>query len=236
MRPTVAQTQEFDSWLLDTFEWLRSPTFQQQGHFQLARILWGIWKTRNECLVEGKTPDAVQTLNRILSTDPPPQNSGTLGHVGVIPTRNLNPGIVEPNFRSPASGIKVNTDATFSLDSKRGAIGLIFKDGRGVTLFTHSRSIIASSALAVEALAIREVLLVSTNFQLHEVRVESDCQALISQIKSNRFDWAIAPILKDIQELKIAIPRCTFVWIKREFNTQAHNLAFQRLHQQFGPL
>ncbi|MED6150339.1 hypothetical protein PIB30_071370, partial [Stylosanthes scabra] len=71
----------------------------------------------------------------------------------------------------------------------------------------------------------REAVIMASNFQLDRVVFESDCQNLIQALKSKTAIPEIDAVLDDIWELSNHIPNIGFIWVPREANVAAHELA-----------
>ncbi|RYR13322.1 hypothetical protein Ahy_B04g070381 isoform B [Arachis hypogaea] len=129
-------------------------------------------------------------------------------------------------WRPPLVGwIKCNVDAAFDKARSTGATAAIFRDHNGTLLSGINSSIVATSPLAAEALAVRAALILSRNFQMQKVIIESDNQMLIQALKSHTTIAEIQVILQDILHLVGGIPNCGFTWVPREANSLAHEVA-----------
>ncbi|XP_057734045.1 uncharacterized protein LOC130949302 [Arachis stenosperma] len=129
-------------------------------------------------------------------------------------------------YRPPPAGwIKCNVDAAFVETRSTGATTAVYRDPNGSLLTGINSTIVATSPLAAEALAVREALIMSTNFQMEKVIIESDNQILVQALKSHASIADIQVILDDILYLVKGIPNCGFTWAPKEENLLAHEVA-----------
>ncbi|KAL4286374.1 hypothetical protein AHAS_Ahas19G0079800 [Arachis hypogaea] len=128
-------------------------------------------------------------------------------------------------WRPPLVGwIKCNVDAAFDKAHSAGATAAVFKDHNGTLLSGINSTIVATSPLAAEALAVRAALIMSRNFQMQKVIIELDNQILIQALKSHASIAEIQVILQDILHLVRGIPSYGFTWVPREANSLAHEV------------
>ncbi|CAH2065979.1 unnamed protein product [Thlaspi arvense] len=105
-------------------------------------------------------------------------------------------------------------------------MGWLLKNDQEITISQGSSSWqFVPSALAAEALAIREALTAFTPFGLQKIQVNSDSQVLVSLIKSGEFPPEIAGILADIQESLSLFSCISFKAIAKKENSAADSLA-----------
>ncbi|XP_057720418.1 uncharacterized protein LOC130934913 [Arachis stenosperma] len=106
-----------------------------------------------------------------------------------------------------------------------GATAAVFRDHNRTLLSGINSTIVVASPLAVEALAVRAALIMSQNFLMQKVIIESDNQILIQALKSHASVAEIQVVLDDIRHLTRGIPNCGFTWVPREANSLAHEVA-----------
>ncbi|CAH2051835.1 unnamed protein product [Thlaspi arvense] len=118
------------------------------------------------------------------------------------------------------------TDGAWQAQTLDAGMGWILKNDQGSTI-THGSSSrqFVPSALAAEALAIREALTAFTHFGSQKIQVNSDSQVLISLIKSGESPPEIAGILLDIRESLSLFPCISFKAIARKEDSSADSLA-----------
>ncbi|MED6206469.1 hypothetical protein PIB30_026936 [Stylosanthes scabra] len=92
-----------------------------------------------------------------------------------------------------------------------GVSSVVGRDSNGVLLAVAATSRKRSSPLAAEAQAMREAVIMASNFQLDRVVFESDCQNLIQALKSKIAISEIDAVLDDIWELSNHIPNIGFI-------------------------
>ncbi|RYQ99126.1 hypothetical protein Ahy_B07g087000 [Arachis hypogaea] len=116
-------------------------------------------------------------------------------------------------WRPPLEGwIKRNVDAAFVEAHSLGATAAVFRDHNGTLLSGINSFIVATLPLAAEALAVRTALIMSQNFQMQKVIIESDNQILIQALKSHTSIAKIQVILEDILHLARGILSYGFTW------------------------
>ncbi|XP_016170478.1 uncharacterized protein LOC107613135 [Arachis ipaensis] len=129
-------------------------------------------------------------------------------------------------WRPPLAGwVKGNVDVTFVEVHSGGATAAVIRDHTRNLLTDSNSKIMATSPLAAEALAVREALIMANNFQLERIIIESDSLILIQALKSQASIAEIQVILDDILDLARSISNCGFIWVPREGNALAHEVA-----------
>ncbi|XP_071933020.1 uncharacterized protein [Coffea arabica] len=123
--------------------------------------------------------------------------------------------------------IRLYTDAAISAKGIRTGQGIIARNWKGKLLkakgvVTQGRGIASKE----EALAIRNALLMAKQQGWTQIIVHSDCKLVVEQInRSREYDFTIATILEDVQDLSTGFERCSFVFIPRTENEISHVLA-----------
>lgn len=123
--------------------------------------------------------------------------------------------------------MKLNVDASFHLDAGKGVIGAVIGDSSGhflaaSTTFVHY----ASSAVAMEALAMQHGLALVLNCGCNSIVAESDNTEVIDAC-SRRHQWydPVAATYAQCMETAGAIGKVEFRHVHREANGVAHELA-----------
>ena len=119
------------------------------------------------------------------------------------------------------------TDAAISAKMIRTGQGIIARNWKGIILRAkgnvHQRK---GTASMEEALAIRNALLMAKQAGWKKIIVHSDCKSVVEQInRCSDYEYSIATILEDVQDLKTGFDRCSFVFISRAANEISHALA-----------
>ncbi|XP_028954790.1 uncharacterized protein [Malus domestica] len=129
----------------------------------------------------------------------------------------------KPGFRT----IKINTDAAWCKDSLRVGVGWVAHDFAGVLPAAGaSREMYYHSALAAEAVAIRQALEVCGDNGFDNVIVESDAKVIIQMIRKELMhDYSLECILGDIEIIVRRLRSVTFIFVSRECNRVAHSVA-----------
>ncbi|KAF7154379.1 hypothetical protein RHSIM_Rhsim01G0155500 [Rhododendron simsii] len=124
-----------------------------------------------------------------------------------------------------AGSMKINCDASWSKDLKRGWGGIILRDDRGHLVDGRRFRISASSAFLAEASVLREACLFAKALNLSSVCIENDNVQLISLSVSELVPpWQALAIISDIRLFANEL-RLSFCWTPREGNEAAHWIA-----------
>ncbi|RYR10180.1 hypothetical protein Ahy_B05g078655 [Arachis hypogaea] len=112
----------------------------------------------------------------------------------------------------PLNWVKINVDAAYNKSNGSGAISAAVRDHRGKLIIGSAVRIKASSALAAEAMAVRNALIISKNMQMERVIIETDSLTLTQTVKSKGNIGEIQPILQDINLLMENSDNCGMTW------------------------
>ncbi|KAJ1414557.1 Ribonuclease H-like superfamily [Sesbania bispinosa] len=138
-------------------------------------------------------------------------------------TRNIKP---DAYWKCPIPGVlKCNIDVAWHGSLIPGAIAFVVRDSARRLLTGHAKKVPASSPFVAEALARREAVLATYNFNWEKVVLESDCFLLIEACRKERVLAEIKGIVEDILTVADGFLRCGFTWVQRQANTVAHLLA-----------
>ena len=123
----------------------------------------------------------------------------------------------------------INVDAaTFKKPSRMG-VGFVVRDHRGDFIAACCQLIqrFDDPELA-EAIAIRRAVSFSSEYNLQQVVVASDCLGVIKKIKSKVYDRSnVGVIVQDVKNLICENPSVTLTYVSRGCNKAAHVLAKQ---------
>ncbi|XP_072080883.1 uncharacterized protein [Arachis hypogaea] len=125
----------------------------------------------------------------------------------------------------PLNWVKINVDAAYNKSTGSGAISAAVRDHREKLITDSAVRIKASSALAAEAMAVMNALIISKNMQMERVIIETDSLTLTQAVKSKGNIGEIQPILQDINLLMENSDKCGMTWVPREGNVLAHSIA-----------
>jgi len=135
---------------------------------------------------------------------------------------------IQPKWQRPeCRKVKVNVDASFHLDVCAGSAGAVLRDQDGRFLAASTVYIPhVASAVAAEAMAMREGLGLATRYGYSDVIAESDALEVIEACSGEETWWgASSAIYSDCIDLVALIGRVSFKHCPREANEVAHELA-----------
>ncbi|XP_057425555.1 uncharacterized protein LOC130718917 [Lotus japonicus] len=199
----------------------------------LGFLLWGVWKMRNNGTFRGERPNPVLCLNLAVEASKEFLLETTTEFLP-ISGGHVNRGIRHWT-RPPLGFLKCNTDAGFLRVGNKAAGGYIFKDDKGCFVWGNHRQLHAASALAAEALILREAVFAAMNLNMDRVVFEADNLGLIEACREQREKGEILAIVKDIRKCKLDFPNWIFSWTRREGNECAHVLARLALCRSIPP-
>ncbi|RYQ95592.1 hypothetical protein Ahy_B08g090946 [Arachis hypogaea] len=125
----------------------------------------------------------------------------------------------------PRNKVKVNIDAAFQRETGIAASAAVIRDWQGKIITGTSSKFKSTSALAAEAQAYREALILTKNLQIRNCIIESDCLPLVQAIKARTPLAEADAIIRDILQLLEEAPDVGATWTPREGNSLAHQLA-----------
>ena len=135
-----------------------------------------------------------------------------------------------PKWIPPPDGwLMINVDAATFKNPPRMGVGLVVRDHRGDFIAACCQLIqrFDDTELA-EAIAIRRAVSFSSEQNLQQVVVGSDCLSVIKKIKSKVHDRShVAVIIQDVRNLISENPSVTFTYVSRWCNEAAHVIAKQ---------
>lgn len=210
---TGASNQSFDQWFQSMVSRLNQPGEPlTSGIRSLAHTIWEVWKDRNECVFNSRSPNPSATLTRfnLVLSEPSEARDDN------VPPWNRANRQESARWSPPGPGqLKFNVDATFQQQTKHGVLAVVVRDERGGTVLTHTKRLVTTSPIAAEALAVREALILAHNLNMERVIIESDNQGLVKLIQERRSQWELAPILWDIQRLRNLVDCLGVQWTPR---------------------
>ncbi|RYR17838.1 hypothetical protein Ahy_B03g062510 [Arachis hypogaea] len=186
------------------FQKIRRETGKDQERIlcKLGCVCWYIWKTRNQYIFQQAKINPEQAIinaeylaveyhntTRESSTD---HNSSN----GIIGDRKRITWRTPPQDR-----LKVNTDAAFHRDTGKAASAVVVRNWQGKIITGTTTKFITTSALAAEAQAYREALILIKNLQIENCIIETDCLPLVQAVKARTPIAEVDAILRDILQL-----------------------------------
>ncbi|RYR27575.1 hypothetical protein Ahy_B01g051591 [Arachis hypogaea] len=125
----------------------------------------------------------------------------------------------------PHNRTKVNTDASFHRETSMAASAAVVRDWQEKIIIGTTSTFKTTSALAAEAQAYREALILIKNLQIRNCIIETDCLPLVQAIKARTPLAKADAIIRDILLLLEEAPDVGATWTPREGNNLAHQLA-----------
>lgn len=189
---------------------------------EIFQLCWAIWKARNDCVFNGNTPNPEDTISRASKANVDYLQATVVPPKSYSVSRTSGGRWVPP----PPLVIKFNIDGAFSSSRSLAAFGIIARDCSGQAQVWRFGRVMASSAIFIEAWALRIACLVALELNLGEVIFESDCFLLIKCLTScdDQVPWEIRALVDDIMTWA-STNNWKFVWCSRKVNGVAHWLA-----------
>ncbi|KAK8580316.1 hypothetical protein V6N12_070594 [Hibiscus sabdariffa] len=183
-------------------------------------VYWGLWYARNELVHGGPTFSAIKVSSFILAfilefeslvADPTPKS--LIKDVKWFP---LDDNIVKFNF-----------DAYFNTDSKSSVSGIVARESHGLIMaaciYPHLG---IADAFIAEAVACEKAVSFALELDFRWVQIEGDTLSVIKKLNSTLMDKSIISlILGDIRTLSASFEAITFLFVGRQGNEAAHELA-----------
>jgi ribonuclease HI len=126
----------------------------------------------------------------------------------------------------PTGVIKLNSDGAIKLEAGRAASGGVARDADGfLSAWCHVYQGITDS-LTIEALALRDAVVVASNQHYDRISAEMDSAELV-RLWSERGNHRamIAPTIEEINELSIGFSSFELVFVRRTANKATHECA-----------
>ncbi|XP_058201480.1 uncharacterized protein LOC131316197 [Rhododendron vialii] len=160
----------------------------------IFQLCWAIWKSRNNWATFAKVRNSPTVAAPVGRRNPPP------------------PGV-----------LKINCDGAYQSSRSYAAFGIIARDSGGLARFLRCDRVKSSSALAIEAWALRIACAIALAMDVSVVIFESDCKNLIDSINDPKAQvgWQISTTVENIKRWAGA-KQWSFVWTNRKNNSAAH--------------
>ncbi|XP_072074220.1 uncharacterized protein [Arachis hypogaea] len=202
--PTVYNVTSFEKWLMDTIQKIKSRTGKEHEKFlcNLGCVCWCIWKARNQHIFQQTkvNPENIIISSEHLAAD---YHNATKGlNMDNIPRAGIYGERRRVTWRPPPyNRLKANTDATFHKKTGKAASAVVIRNWQGKIITGTTSTFTTTSALAAEAQAYREALILIKNLQIPDCLIETDCLPLIQAIKARMLIAEADVIIRDILQL-----------------------------------
>ncbi|XP_026420212.1 uncharacterized protein LOC113316207 [Papaver somniferum] len=194
---------------------------------KLMCIVWYIWKDRCSMIFQGVFPNLHNTITRI-------NNLISQCNFVNAPTRNASNRNILPKvwFPPEAGFIKVNIDASYIYETRRGSIGKIVRNCAGQTLavqgFNLEEELEAEvSAEHFECKALMKAVEWIEENGFNKVIIETDCENLVNSIHSNepQVHWFNHHLILSVKKKFLDNEFWFYKLVNRLSNGVAHELA-----------
>lgn len=133
----------------------------------------------------------------------------------------------------------LHTDAAWDGSSECCGLSWYFQDPQNAnnTLKYSSNRRFVTSALVVEALAVKAALSTAASLGIQHINAFSDCKTLVALFKKKERDVSVLNVLHDINSLADSFESFSFQFVPRIGNVRADTLAKSALFElQNSPL
>jgi ribonuclease HI len=205
----------------DLYDWILSwlTCHDTLGTQLFCIILWKFWAARNNVVFRGDRLDPVRLADEAMSfvqefNEANPSNRGRVS----LPLITNMPSISAPSF-------SVFVDAGCNSNGPT-VWGLVVKNQDMITTFSASKfDDIAVDPMMAEALGVRWAIHLVREQGLHSVSIYSDAANVVDCIYNKVKIAAIEIVAQDCRELLFSLTNVNVLFIRREQNVDAHNLA-----------
>ncbi|XP_057761018.1 uncharacterized protein LOC130981438 [Arachis stenosperma] len=155
--PTDLSVSSFGKWLMDILGKMKLNIGVEYDLWcsKVGCLVWEMWKARNLAVHQRTSPNPTAVICKAKLME-------------------LEFAELEEEPEKHSTSVK-----------RLGATAAVYRDPNGSLLAGINSTIVATSPLAAEALAVREALIMSRNFQMEKVIIESDNQILVQALKSH---------------------------------------------------
>ena len=121
--------------------------------------------------------------------------------------------------------MKINCNAAIGKDYS--VFATVARDWRGALVFALSKKANTNVPLQAEAEVLLWSVQLAGSFTGIKVVIEGDSKTCIEALRTQNLDvpWRISNCLTDICHLTSLLSYCSFIWVRREANCAAHELA-----------
>ena len=182
-------------------------------------VLWSLWRARNKFVFEEHSVSSEDTLSTAIGLA---REWSINQDKPVLSADRLRPFKIPPTD-SPHS-VVVRTDAAWDRQQEKVGLGWAIFSADGIQNHRKVSSFVHSPLLA-EGMAMREAVSSCSTLENRTVRFESDSVQLIKALNSGNFVLELYGVISDILSFVANFENVSFVWIPRERNSLADNLA-----------
>lgn len=186
---------------------------------------WSMWKARNEFIFQG-TPFSVKSIALKMEQAWDEVQNLMIKSTTCTPASPIIPSSSARKWCPPdINRVKFNCDASWKKDTREGFGAVVLRNHKGELIDGRKFKVRGVSALACEAMALREACLMAKAMNLHSVQIECDNKELTSLSVSDLDPpWECACIIQDIRVLVEGF-NLLVSWIPRSINRVAHWVA-----------
>jgi len=211
-----------DKWMEDLLCGDLAKETRKEDVGEIMQICWAIWKARNDFVFNNKAVNPEEVIEHA-SRD----NRDYLAAVCMGAGRVIARQVGCSRWEAPShSCLKINSDGAFNSSRGLAAFGVIARDSGGSAHWWHYGRVKVSSAIVIEAWALRIACAMAEERNINGAIFESDCISLVNSVNDASVEclWEIAVIVEDIR-VWASKRHWTFRWCKRECNKAAHWIA-----------
>ena len=222
--PNLFNITRADLWLQHLMENMKGNSQEIDYNLSfVANILRMIWKDRNNFTFRAFQPNPVSVINKATTITNEFFDSLAIN-------KSSSQGLSVPKLKSlwrppPKDWVKCNVDAAFCNSRRIAAIAAVIKDSTGKLIAGKAQKIPCSSSRLAEALAMREGLLLANSCCCEKILVESDCLEVVEACRNRIACSELAMEVEDVNRMKSWFSHCGLLWIRREANQVAHQVA-----------
>ncbi|RYR72099.1 hypothetical protein Ahy_A02g006304 [Arachis hypogaea] len=219
--PTANNVSSFEKWMMDTVWKIKRGTGKEHD-----RILCNLESARNQHIYQQIRINPKQVIINAEQLATEYHNTTRSRSTDNISRADRSGEKKMITWRpSPQNKLKANTDAAFHKESGTAAAAVVVRDWQGKIITGTTSRFITTSAIAAEAQAYREALILIRNLQMDNCIIETDCLPLVQAIKARMPIAEADAIIRDILQLLDEAPDVGATWTPREGNNVAHQLA-----------
>jgi hypothetical protein len=221
----INQTHNQFETVLEWFNYLAKHTDNIQLE-QITATTYGIWYARNRKVFQNQDLPPIEVSQKAISQLQEYQKSNLPKRT--IPQASAT-GLNRNNISwssSRRSNRRINVDAHLSSDGHWYSGLLLRRLDGSVVGYATRRHQASDCAIFGEAMGLKDAIEMAEKYGETAVRFELDCQSIVNAVLRRmhvRRDWGF--VVKRCVQFLQDNPSSTIVWVKRELNRPAHELA-----------